>query len=115
VRHVFHFIFPHIKQLAREEGVLSIPMAHIGRLYLSTYKLEHTLKARERLNHVSKRQRDHHRMMKRNVEKFNKIFEEVSKGQFIFTVHRRGSSLRKWYYNGKKSFEELEMFQNYGK
>jgi hypothetical protein len=115
VRHVYHFLFPYIKQKAREEGVLTIPLKGLGNLYLSTYRLERVLKQREKHKQVSKRQRDHHRRMKRNIQRFNKMYDEISNGKFVFTVHRRGSSLRKWFYNGKKSFEELEMFQNYGK
>ena len=115
VNHVYNFIFPYIKKKTKEDGVVSIPLSKIGRLYLKSFKLEKRLESRERRKNISERQKMYNRRLKRKVTMLHDEIDKLFDGEFIFTNHKTASNLKKYYYNSKKKYDELEYFQNTGK
>jgi hypothetical protein len=112
VRIIFNFIFSHIKQLARKPDVFSMPLKGIGRLYMCTERSKKVLLNREKYHQVSSRQRERHRELKAKINRMDEIYKEESKGEFLYSVHKKRSSLANYFYNGKKTLKELEEEQN---
>jgi len=112
VRHVFNFLFPFIKNMSRDPEVFSINLHGIGRIYMCTERWRNILLTRERYNTVSKRQRENHRRLKAKIDLMDKIYEDESKGSFLYTVHKKRASISNYFYTHKKTLKELEEIQN---
>lgn len=112
VKHVFNFIFPHLKMLSKKPDVFSLPLMGLGRIYMCTEKWKKVLLSREQYQRVSSRQRENHRKLKTKIDKMEQIFADESKGGFMYSYHKKRASISSYFYTQKKTLQELEEIQN---
>lgn len=115
IQHVFDFLFPYIRQCSKKDDLFNIGLGQIGRIYFSAFRMKKDLERRNKMNLVSRRQRDNYRAAKKKVENFEKLYEEEKEKAdvtYLRTVHYKGRALYKWYYTKNMNFKELEESQN---
>ncbi len=115
VKAVYDFIFLHIRRLARSPKVFSIPLPSIGRLYYSSEKTKHQLSSREKNDMVSAKQKTYHNTQKQKVSRLEKeLQKQSSDSSQVYTVHKKRSALRNFFYTKSMNLKELENEQNQG-
>ncbi len=112
VKHVFDFLFLHIRKETRKPDTYSVKLPKVGRLYMMTELYKKTLIDRDKKDTVSKKARVNHKKEIEKLENFEKMFQEESKGKFLRTIHKKGANIRNFFFNKGKTLEELEIIQN---
>lgn len=112
VKHVFDFLFLHIRKLSKEPDVFSIKIPLVGRLYFSSERMRLANIDKEKRDSVSKRQKATHKISKQKVETFENLYKDKAKGGYLRTVHKKRSNLNCFLYTKGMGIKQLEMSQN---
>lgn len=112
VAYVFNFLIKYLEKLTWKRGILTIFLPHLGRLYV---KKSHLVQQISRLN----RQEEKYGLSRLNKIRLSKLREKnkeietnSEKGSSKLKLHWKRSKLRNFFFTNKKTFEELENWQN---
>lgn len=112
VSHVFGAVFIDIKKKAKNPETHSIRLPHIGVFLFKSEYARHRLRAFDKYaseNPVSNKKKERMRILRKQIENFDRRFEEKTKGVPTASPHKYKGLLNRFMF---RKYMKLEEFEN---